>query len=204
MQQETSQELLRGECHLSVFIAVSIIFPAKGNLVMLEGQQAVVGDGDAMGVAGEIAQHMMGSAEGWLGIDDPVLTEQGTQEGAENFLILQGLENSAELELALLKSSLQSGYELTAKDPTQHSYGKEEGIAGMDPLGVIGGQTAGWDEAVDVGMMQQVLAPGMEDRKETDLCAQVARVHGYLEEGLRTGAEQEVVEDLLVLQRQWG
>jgi hypothetical protein len=30
-----------------------------------------------MGVAGEIAEDMMGAAKGWLGIDDPVLTEQG-------------------------------------------------------------------------------------------------------------------------------
>jgi hypothetical protein len=30
-----------------------------------------------MGVAGEITQHMMRAAEGRLGIDDPVLTEQG-------------------------------------------------------------------------------------------------------------------------------
>ena len=35
---------------------------------MLEGHEPVVGDGDAMGVAGEITKHMMGSAEGWLGI----------------------------------------------------------------------------------------------------------------------------------------
>ena len=45
---------------------------------MLEGYEAVVGDGNAMGVTGEIAEHMMGTAEGWLGVDDPVLTEQGT------------------------------------------------------------------------------------------------------------------------------
>jgi hypothetical protein len=32
----------------------------------------------------------------------------------------------------------------------------------------------------------------------------VARISGYLEQGLGTGAEQEVIEDLLVLQRQWG
>ena len=31
-----------------------------------------------------------------------------------------------------------------------------------------------------------------------------ARISGYLEQGFRTGAEQEVIEDLLVLQRQWG
>jgi len=78
MQKETSQELLRGERHLSLLITVRIILPAEGNLVMLEGHEPVVGDGDAMGVAGEITKHMMGSAEGWLGIDDPVLTEKGS------------------------------------------------------------------------------------------------------------------------------
>ena len=32
----------------------------------------------------------------------------------------------------------------------------------------------------------------------------MARISGHLEQGLGTGAEQEVIEDLLVLQRQWG
>jgi hypothetical protein len=32
----------------------------------------------------------------------------------------------------------------------------------------------------------------------------VARISGHLEQGLGTGAEQEVIENLLVLQRQWG
>jgi len=32
----------------------------------------------------------------------------------------------------------------------------------------------------------------------------VARISCYFEQGFRTGAEQEVIEDLLVLQRQWG
>ena len=41
-------------------ISVGIIFPAESNLVMLEGHEAVVGDGHTMGVAGEIAEHMMG------------------------------------------------------------------------------------------------------------------------------------------------
>ena len=69
-------------------ICVSIISPAEGDLVVLEGDEAMVGDGDAMGVAGEIAENMMGTAEGWLGIDDPVLTEQGAQESTEGFLVL--------------------------------------------------------------------------------------------------------------------
>ncbi len=75
VQQKTSQELLRGERHLPFLIPVRIILPAEGNLVMLESHKPVVGDGDTMGVAGEITQHMMRSAEGWPGIDDPVLPE---------------------------------------------------------------------------------------------------------------------------------
>jgi hypothetical protein len=33
---------------------------------MLESHEAMVGDGYAMGIAGEIAEHMMGTAEGGL------------------------------------------------------------------------------------------------------------------------------------------
>ena len=44
----------------------------------------------------------------------------------------------------------------------------------------------------------------MQNRKEANVGSQVARISGYLEQGLGTGAEQEVIEDLLVLQRQWG
>jgi len=83
MQKETSQELLRGERHPSLLITVGIILPQEGNLVVLEGQETVVGDGHPMGVTREITEHMMGTAEGWLGINDPVLTERGAQEGAE-------------------------------------------------------------------------------------------------------------------------
>jgi hypothetical protein len=67
---------------------VGIIFPAEGDLVVLEGHEAMVGDGDAMGVAAEIAEDVMGPAEGWFGIDDPWLTEQGAQKSAEGFLVL--------------------------------------------------------------------------------------------------------------------
>ena len=105
MEQEAAQELLRTERHHSFLISVGIILPAESNLVMLESHEAMVGDGYAMGIAGEIAEHMMGSAKRWLGIDDPVLTEQGAQEGVEGFLVGQGLKRSGEGELVLLESS---------------------------------------------------------------------------------------------------
>jgi hypothetical protein len=44
----------------------------------------------------------------------------------------------------------------------------------------------------------------MQDRKESNLGAEVAGIPGELLQSLGTGAEQEVIEDLLVLQRQLG
>jgi hypothetical protein len=43
----------------------------------------MVGDGDAVGVAGQVVEHMVGSAEGWLGVDDPVLLTELAEEVAE-------------------------------------------------------------------------------------------------------------------------
>ena len=45
---------------------------------------------------------------------------------------------------------------------------------------------------------------GMEDRKQADVGAQVFGIGGYLQKGLRTGLEQELIEGLLVLQYQLG
>jgi hypothetical protein len=180
VEQEAAQELLRTERHHSLLIPVGIILPTESNLVMLESHEAVVGDGHAMGVAGEIAEPMRGTAEGWLGVDDPVVTEQGAQEGAEGLFVFERLENSGESKLVLLESAFQAGDELAAEDATEYVDGQEEGIAGMDPLLAVGRETSGRDDTVEVRMSQQVLSPGMQDRKEANVCPQMAGIAGDL------------------------
>ena len=54
------------------------VAPAEGDLIVGQLDQAMVGDGDAVSIAAEILQHVLGSAEGWFRVDDPVLAEQGT------------------------------------------------------------------------------------------------------------------------------
>lgn len=49
----------------------------------------------------------------------------------------------------------------------------------------------------------EFLAPGMQDAEEANFRTEVSRIASHLEKGFRTGAEQEVVEDFLVLQNQW-
>jgi hypothetical protein len=106
--------------------------------------------------------------------------------------------------LALLESSFKSGDEFAAKDATEYTYRQEEGIAGMDPAGVIGRKTTGWNQTMQVGMEQQVLTPAVQHGKETDLCPEMLGVGGDLEQSLGRGVEQQIVEDLLVDQGQRG
>ena len=76
VDQESAQELICRNGHDLLLAAVRIVFPAKRDSIILERNQSMVGDGDAMRIASEIVQNMLGTAEGWLGVDDPVLVEE--------------------------------------------------------------------------------------------------------------------------------
>src|SRR5437879_9438122 len=56
---------------------------------------------------------------------------------------------------------------------------------------------------MNMRMNFEFLAPGMQDDEEDNLYAEVSRIASHFEKGFGTGAEQEIVEDLLVLQNQW-
>ena len=60
---------------------------------------------------------------------------------------------------------------LAAEFPGKDFNGDEELFAGTDPR-ACAGQAACRDYAVDVGMKRQVLAPRMQDRCETERCAE--------------------------------
>jgi hypothetical protein len=105
-----------------------------------------------MGIAAEILQHVLGSAEGWLGVDDPIFAEERTQPGREELGMGERCEFSGQVQLAALKGRLQASDELATKHAPQYSNGKEEEWARANPAGVIAGKSAGGNDAVDVGM----------------------------------------------------
>jgi hypothetical protein len=58
MHQEAADELVGIERHhpVSLLTFEAIVLPLEGNALVIERDQATVGDGDAMGVARKIAQ----------------------------------------------------------------------------------------------------------------------------------------------------
>jgi hypothetical protein len=74
MHQEAADELVSIERHHPVSLPTfeAVILPFEGDALVIECDQATVRDGDAMGVAREIAQYFRGCAEWALAVDHPL------------------------------------------------------------------------------------------------------------------------------------
>src|SRR5690606_34012210 len=75
---------------------------------------------------------------------------------------------------------------------------EESGLAGDPPLAVRG-QAAAGDNAMQMRMMVQVLAPGVQHGEEADLGTQMLGICGDGAQGLGGGAEEKTVDERLVL-----
>jgi len=84
-------------------MVVSGVAPSKGDLSVGEGDQAMVGDGHAVGVAARILEDIFGAAEGRFGVDDPVLSEQWPEPGSEDLRLGERCQIAGKMKPALLK-----------------------------------------------------------------------------------------------------
>jgi hypothetical protein len=91
VEQEAAQELLDRQGHQALLVTVGGVSPAKGNLSALEGDEAVIGDRHAVGIAAEVAENMFGTTEGRFAVDHPVVTEEGAEERSESLRFRQKL-----------------------------------------------------------------------------------------------------------------
>jgi hypothetical protein len=66
VDEEAADELAGGECHDLLAIIGTIVLPSKGHAGAVAGDQPAVGDGDAVGIAGQIASTACGPPNGRL------------------------------------------------------------------------------------------------------------------------------------------
>ena len=105
-----------------------------------------------MSVAADVVEHLLGSAEGGLGVDDPFARLEGGEVEAELVGIAQFLKRAEELELAGVKGVLEILEKQAAEQIGQHFDRQEEARSAGDPsLAVPRGSAAG-NDAVQMGM----------------------------------------------------
>jgi hypothetical protein len=75
----------------------AVVLPLEGDAVV-DGDEAAVGDGDAMGITRHVAQHLLGVPERLLGVDGPIGVAQGRQIGGKRIGIGEACVITKELQ----------------------------------------------------------------------------------------------------------
>jgi len=117
VHEEAADELVDGERHHLVALAAfePVVLPLEGDALVVACEQAAIGDGNAMGVAGEIAQDFLRPAEGALAVDSPVCVVQRPQIGGERLRIDKPGKLAEELQFTGVISGAQLVQEQSAE-----------------------------------------------------------------------------------------
>ena len=161
VQKEAGDELVRLQPHELGGAALAIIFPGEGDAIVIESFYAAVGDGDAMGVAAEVSEDLLWAAERPLGVDDPADASRGAHRSDEGGRIGQRRKVAEEAEGSSVEGALQSFEEQAAEEHGQRFDRQKKVRTPRDPPRSVGGETAAWHNAMDMRMMRQRLAPGV-------------------------------------------
>lgn len=95
-----------------------------------------------------------------------------------------------EFEATVVECVPESCDESSPKQATEYAHREEEaGSTGAPCLPVLR-QATGWDHAVDVRMMDQGLAPGMQDGEKPDASSEVFRIQGHILQGPARSAKE--------------
>ena len=201
VEQEATRELLRGERERSSTSA-AVVLEAEGDGPVVDVEQPVVRDRDAVRVAGEVRQNVLGSFEGRLGVDDPLSATGVVEETLERGGTPVPRESAVQLDPAVSERFFELCHELAAEEAAQHAHRKEEAGSGRLPGCSVVGQAARREDAVHMWMVDERLAPGVQDREEPEAGAEVTGVQGDLLQRTGCAAQQEVVDDAGVLKRE--
>ena len=163
---------------------MGVVAPAQAHLPVLEAHQAVVGDGHTMGVAAQIGQHLLGTGERRFGIHYPVGVLEGGEPAAKGCGVGQWGCGAGEVQLTVLVGLGQCLEILGAEHRRECAHRKQEPGLGGDPALAIGAQGSAGDHAVDMDVLIELLAPGVQDHGDAELPAEPARIAAKFQQRL--------------------
>jgi hypothetical protein len=186
VEQEALDELAGLELHGGLPLASSAAPVAEADASVPVIDEPVVGESDAVGVAGEVVEHLRRPGHGGLAVDDPVVASQASA--------------SCRRELGVGDEPLLSGTRepvetLASEDLGEGPHGKEISLARRPPGGTVGRERTAGDEAVEVNVSGKGLAPGVEDGGDAEVSSEVLGILAEGLEGLGSAAKEEIVEE---------
>lgn len=166
VKEKSPEELVGVKGHVFELVALGSVAPSERNLVVVDRLDTVVGEGNAVCVATEVAQNLFGTGKRWLAVDDPVVARSATKTSVA--------VGTGPTERARVESLFELLEELASEDPGEDTDKEQESGFGRDPSVVVSGaESPTGNDAVEVRVEVEGLGPCMEDRREADAGAEV-------------------------------
>ncbi|MET4222195.1 hypothetical protein ABIB00_007431 [Bradyrhizobium sp. LB14.3] len=122
-------------------------------MIFVEGDEPAFGDGDAMGVAAEMGQHLCGPAEGPLGVNNPVDASHGVEVGRKGAGSARAPRSPKKRKAPKLKAPDRRLRKSVRNSLDNGLTASSEVRSASDPARAIGREATTRNDAMDVGMM---------------------------------------------------
>jgi hypothetical protein len=138
VKQETPDEFIGGQGHRFDLASSPVILPLEADLIAFYIEQAIVGDGHAMGIAADIVENLLRPGERALGIDHPLGSFRPGQMPDKREAFTKWLQCAEKLQSAGIERVLQ-GFEKQASEQTgQNPDWQEEVRSAGNPSLTVG------------------------------------------------------------------
>jgi len=112
VQQEAAEEFLGRESHLPDLASLFVVFVGEGDLIFVQTDETAVGQGDPVGVAGQVPEHLLRASKGRLAIDHPDFAVEAVEPVLEEKRIAQGFGRSRQVQSPLSIDLLETERDL--------------------------------------------------------------------------------------------
>jgi hypothetical protein len=135
----------------------------------------VIADSDPVSISAEVLKGTFGAIEGGFAVDKPPLGVEVFSEGFELFGIFEMTETIGKDQFLFFEGIFEKTEDLASEQGRDHPDGKKKSSTGWFP-GAIGRESTPRDDTVEVGMIHEVLTPGMENTDYAYGCTEMFRV----------------------------
>jgi len=175
VHKETANELIGGEGHDFPLVVVPVVAPFESDVAIFYRNDAVVGNGNPVGITTEILDDAGGGLEGRFAVCHPIFFEQSFYEIGE-------VSGVVEIRGVIVEIKFSSGEEiqkLAAKLFREHPDGNKKLFSGVEPVSGWQ-QTTGRNDTMNMRVVGEILTPSVQNSSETELSAEILFVGGKL------------------------
>ena len=129
MKKEPPDKFIGLQRHGFLTVPVGIISPEERNMAIPDSEDAIIADGDSMGISAEVLKNPFGAIEGRFAVDDPLLVVEKSPERFEGSGFLEMVDTAGEYKVIRREGFFETIQELPSEQCRHDPYGNEEAFA---------------------------------------------------------------------------